>query len=93
MKFGSLVFLEIAKDDSLEQFLTTSRGKTYKVLGGDQIWAKWTEIGSKISFLAIFSSLVDQFSLKLYRMIAWNNILPVEVKHMKKDFASPELGS
>ena len=30
MKFGSLVFLEIAKDDSLEQFLTTSRGKTYK---------------------------------------------------------------
>ena len=30
MKFGSLVFLEIAKDDSLEQFLTTSRVKTYK---------------------------------------------------------------
>ena len=30
LKFGLLVFLEIAQDDSLEQFLTSSRGKTHK---------------------------------------------------------------
>ena len=55
-KFGSLVFLEIAYGDSLQQCITSSRGKTHKKdWGGGQIWAK---IGLDIRFSAIFSSLV-----------------------------------
>ena len=30
LKFGSLVFLEIAYNDNLQQFLTSNRGKTYE---------------------------------------------------------------
>ena len=37
--FGSLVFLEIAYDDSLKHCLTSSRDKT-SVKFWDQIWAK-----------------------------------------------------
>ena len=47
LKFGQLVFLEIAQSDSLEQCLTTSRGKTNKKYGGGsnfdqtvQFWAQ-----------------------------------------------------
>ena len=29
LKFGSLVFLEIAYNNSLQQYLTSNRGKTY----------------------------------------------------------------
>ena len=54
LQFGSLVFLEIAQDDSLEQYLTTSRGKTCKKNWGGQIWAKQTKIRSKISFFCHF---------------------------------------
>ena len=34
LKFGSLVFLEIAYNDNLEQCLTTSRGKTSQKFSG-----------------------------------------------------------
>ena len=40
MFFDSLVFLEIAYKDSLEQSLTTNRGKTSQKNLGAQIWAK-----------------------------------------------------
>ena len=50
-KFGSLVFLEMAQDDSLEHRVTPSRGKTHeKNLGGAQI-------GSEIRVFVIFSRL------------------------------------
>ena len=34
LKFDSLVFLKIAYNDSLQQCLTASRGKTYKMFLG-----------------------------------------------------------
>ena len=39
-----------------------------------QICAKIAKIGLEISFFVIFSSLVYQFSLKLYRMMFWYNV-------------------
>ena len=40
LKFGSLVSLEIAYNDSLQQFLTSSRDKIYKKVFGAQNWAR-----------------------------------------------------
>ena len=57
LKFGSLVFPEIAYNDSLQQCLTSSKCKTHKKIGV-QIWAKGAKIEPKTRFLAIFSSLV-----------------------------------
>ena len=51
-------FLEIAYDDSLRQYLTSSRGKTHEKKFGDQIWTKRAKIDPEIRFFAIFSSLV-----------------------------------
>ena len=42
--FGSLVFLEIAYNYSLQQFETSSRGKTHEKEFLDQIWAKTRQI-------------------------------------------------
>ena len=39
-KFDSLVFLEIADNDTLQQCLTSSTGKTHEKCFWDQIWAK-----------------------------------------------------
>ena len=55
LEFGSLIFLEIACSDSLQQCLTFSRDKTHEKKLESQIW---TQTGHKIRFLAIFSSLV-----------------------------------
>ena len=38
LKFGSLVFLEISHDNTLQQCLTSSKGKTHKTILGAQIW-------------------------------------------------------
>ena len=51
--FGLLVFLEIAYNDSLQQFLRSSRVKTPEKKFGEQIWAK---IGPEIRFL-LFSQV------------------------------------
>ena len=72
LEFGSYVFLEIQSDDSLRQYLTSSRGKIHRKIFGAQILAKRDKIGPKIRFLAIFSSFVDYFSFKLHRIIASN---------------------
>ena len=58
IEFGWYVFLEIASNDSLWQYLTSSRNKTLKKNLGAQIWAKQVKIRPKILFLVIFSSLV-----------------------------------
>ena len=68
MVFESQEIMSYNKDDSLEQYLTTSGGKTYNCFvffwgggggGGEggKIWAKWAKIGSKIRSFAILSSL------------------------------------
>ena len=40
LKFGLLVFLEIAYKDILQQCITFSRGKTHEKKFGDQIWTR-----------------------------------------------------
>ena len=37
LEFGSLVFLEIVYNDSLQQFLTSSRGKSYENIWGPNL--------------------------------------------------------
>ena len=71
LKFGSLVFLEIAYNDSLQQCITSSRGKILKKSFGDQIWAK---IRLKTRFSVIFWSLVHYVCLKLNTTVACNNV-------------------
>ena len=63
LKFGSVVFLEIAYNDSLQQFLTFSRSKICEkfFLGPSLGWRD-----PETRFFAIFSSLVHKFSLKLH---------------------------
>ena len=58
LEFGSLAFLEIAYNNSLQQCLTPSRGKTHEKNFGTKIWVKRTKIEPEIRFFAIFSSLV-----------------------------------
>ena len=58
LKFGSLVFLEIAYNYSLQRCVTTSGVKIHEKFFLVQIWVKSTKIGSKIKFFVIFSSLV-----------------------------------
>ena len=43
-------------------------------------------------FFTIFSSLVHQYSFKLHRMIAWNNILLIVVAKLTKKIGSSNLG-
>ena len=53
LKFGSLVFLEIAYNDSFQQFLTSSRSKTYKKnFGGPNLAQNRSKLGPKLSFLS-----------------------------------------
>ena len=55
-----------------------------KIFLGTNFGSKLAKTRLKISFFVIFSSLVHQFSFKLHRMIAWNNVqLLVEVKLSK----------
>ena len=55
---GSLVFLEIGYNDSLQQWLTSTRGLTNEKKFWAQIWPRRAKIGSKIRFFTILSSLV-----------------------------------
>ena len=58
LKFGSLVFFEIEYNHSLQQCLTSSRGKIHKIFLGPKFGPKRPKIRYKISFFAIFSSLI-----------------------------------
>ena len=80
-EFWSLVFLEIGYNDSWQQYLISSRGKTHwKNFGGPKL-GQTSQNWPEMRFFAIFSSLVHYFSLKLHTMIAGNN---VELKPTKK---------
>ena len=74
VKFGSYFSLKIAYNDSLRHCLTFSSGRIYEKNFWVQVWGKRVKIGPEIRFFAIFSSLVYQFSCKLHKMIAWNNV-------------------
>ena len=52
--FGSLVFFKIALDDSLEQCLTTSRGRTTKKILGPKFGPNELKSGPKLGFLSFF---------------------------------------
>ena len=73
LQFGLLVFLEIAYSDSLEQCITSTRGKTHEksflelTLGQNR-----PKPGPKLVFFGSYR-LVHTFFFKLHRMIAWNN--------------------
>ena len=40
LKFGSLIFFEISYCGSLQQFVTSSKGKTHEKSFRDHIWVK-----------------------------------------------------
>ena len=89
-QFGSLVFLEIRYNDSLQQFLTSSRGTTHKKNFGDQIWAK---VEYKTRFFCHFL----RFGSLVFLEIAYNDslqqcITPSRGKNHKKIFWEPNLG-
>ena len=52
-----IFFLEIAHNDSLQQCLTSARGKICEKKIGVQIWGKLTKIVPEIRFYSIFWSL------------------------------------
>ena len=54
LKFGSLVFLEIEYNDSLQQCMTSSRGKTHKKFGGTKFGSKRPKSGPNLGFLPFF---------------------------------------
>ena len=62
LEFGSLDFLEVAYNDSLQQYLTSCKITTHKkIFFGAQILAKWAKIEPKVSFfwhILKFRSLV-----------------------------------
>ena len=63
LRFGSLFFLKIAYSDTLQQCVTSSRGKIHEKRFWTQIWVESVKIGSKIKFFAIFLSLSVIFSI------------------------------
>ena len=78
LRFGSLVFLKIAQDDSLEQYLTTRRVKTRKRKQtkkiGDPNMGQAGQNWSKVRFFAIFSRWHYQFSLIQHQIAASDNV-------------------
>ena len=85
LEFGSVGFLEIAYNGSLQQFLTSSRSKIHeKNVGGPDL-GQTSQNQAEIRLFAIFSSLVRSFFLKLHTIIACNNAQHlIEVKLTKK---------
>ena len=71
LRFGSLFFLEIACSDTLQQCLTTSRGKIHEKHFWTQIWVKLVKIGSKIKFFCHFR----KFGVLVMFSFRWNDSL------------------
>ena len=94
LKFGSLFFLEIAYNDSLQQCITSRRIRvdTIKIFG-DQILAKGTKIGLETSFFCHFL----KFCSLVFFEIAYNDTLQqcitsVRGKTQESFFWGPNLG-
>ena len=59
LKFGSLVFLEIAYNDSLQQCIASDRGKTHeKKFFVTKIWAKMGQNQAPKQFFLPFSQVL-----------------------------------
>ena len=71
LKFGSLVFLEIAYNDSLLQCLTSRRDKVDENIFGAQIWAKGAKIRPETKFFFCFL----KFGSLIFLEIAYNDSL------------------
>ena len=63
LEFRSYVFLEIAYNDSLRQYLTSSRGKTHEKLG-PKFEPNWPKSGPKLGFLPFYQAWFISFLLK-----------------------------
>ena len=70
LKFGSLLFLEAACNDSLEQCIISSRGKIHGKTFWAHIWTKGAKIGPKTSFLPFF-----KFGSLFFLEITYNDSL------------------
>ena len=69
LKFGSLVFLQLAYNDSLQEFITFSRVTPTKKVFGDLIWAK---TGQNLVQNQVFCHFL-KFSLLVLLEIAYND--------------------
>ena len=66
--FGSLVFLEIEYNDSLQQFITSSRGKTHeKKFWGPNLGHNMPKSGPKLVFLPFSQVWFISFPLNCIR--------------------------
>ena len=96
LEFGSLVFLEIAYNDSLQQCLTYSRGKNpWKKMFGTQIWTKWAKISPGISFFCCCH--FRKFCTLVFLEIAYIDILQQCLKSSRgikltKKYWGPNMG-
>ena len=54
LKFGSLFFLYIVLDDTLQQCLTISGGKTHKKIWGPKFGSNRPKLGPKLGFFVVF---------------------------------------
>ena len=93
LKFGSLVFLGIAYNDSLQQFLTSSTGKIYIKIFWAQIWGKG---GQNQIRNQVFCHFLKFGSLD-FLDIAYNDslqqcIISSRGKTHEKNFWGPNLG-
>ena len=93
LKFGSLVFFEIVYNDSLQQFLTSSRGKIHKKkILGPKFGPKGPKSGPKLVFCNCL-----KFGSLVFLEIAYNDSLQQCVtssrdKTQEKNFWGPNLG-
>ena len=85
LKFVSLVFLEIAYNDSLQQCLTSSGGKTHKKIWRPKFGPNKPKSGSKLRFLSF-----SQVWVIVFLEIANDDSLQhlVEIKLTKKILGS-----
>ena len=87
LKFGSLVFLAILYNDSLQQCLTSRRRQIHeKKIWGFKFGPKGPKSCLKLDFLP-FSHVCSLFFFEMHTMIACNNVLHlVKVNLTKKIF-------
>ena len=94
LNFGSLASLDIEYNNSLQQFLTSSKGKIYeKKIWGTKFGLKRAKIGPKTRFFAIFSSLVHWFFFEIAYNDSLQQFLTSRIgKIHEKKFCGPKLG-
>ena len=89
LDFGSLVFLEIAYSDSLQQCPTFSKGKTHKKMFGAQIRVRRAKIVAKINFFWYFLT----FGSLVFLEIAYNDSMEQFLETNRGKIYEQKLGS